>query len=263
MFERLVLYFSNREDYLDIGIISFFFTVISVFLVHRLVPFNVGGTQMAGLMVVLLTSLACAYPFVRHLLLQEQKEVENTWSESRLLRRHAEDMSLYLAFFVGTTLGFAASTFFVPGSFYSIQMQVLDSIGAPTGNFWNATFFWEIVTNNLWVFAVTFILTFFIASGVVFVLAWNASVLGVLIGDLSTSLLEVPILTIPYLPHGLLEIAGYVLAGIAGALLSYEAELVMFEEHDVDIDKTLVIDVATLLVLGVGCILVAGMIEVL
>lgn len=263
MFERLVLYFSDHEDYLDIAILSLFFTVISVFLVHRIVPFNVGGTELAGVMVVLLTSLACAYPFVRHTLLREQEEAEHRWSEVRLLRRHAEDLKLYLAFFLGSTIGFALSTFFVPDSFYTIQRQVLRSIGAPTGQIWASTFFMEIVKNNLWVFSVTFILTFFITSGIVFVLAWNASVLGVLIGTLSTSILEVPLLTIPYLPHGLLEIAGYILAGIAGALLSYEAEMVLFEKSDIETDITLSRDVFTMLVLGVVFILVAGAIEVL
>jgi len=263
MFERLVLYFSDREDYIDVGILSLFFTVISVFLVHRIVPFNVGGTELAGVMAVLLTSLAVSYPFSRHLLLREKQEVAKDWSETHLLKRHAEEIELYLSFFLGTTIGFAFSTFFVPDSFYTIQQDVLQSIGAPTGQVIGSTFFMEIVKNNLWVFAVTFILTFFITSGIVFVLAWNASVLGVLIGTLSSSIIEVPLLTVPYLPHGLLEIAGYVLAGIAGALLSYEAELILFEESDMSTDIVLSKDVLTLVILGVGCIVLAGIIEVL
>lgn len=262
MFERLILHLTNSDDYLDLGIISMFFTVVAVFLVHQVVPFRVGEQELAGVMVVLLTSLAVSYPFVRYLLQREQKEATERWAESRLLKRHAEEMNLYLSFFVGTTLGFATSTFFVPESFYSVQMQVLDSIGAPTGRFIGSPFLMEIITNNLWVFAVTFIITFFIASGVVFILVWNASVLGVLIGRLSSSLLEVPILTIPYLPHGLLEIGAYVLAGIAGALASYEAELILFEEDSADIDKVLTKDVITLLLIGVGLVIVAGIIEV-
>lgn len=263
MFERLVLCLSDSDDYLDLGILSLFFTIISVILVRQVVPFNVGGRELAGIMVVLLVSLAGAYPFVRHLLLREREEVEKEWSETHLLKRHAEDLNLYLAFFLGTTLGFAISTFFVPESFYSIQLQVLESIGAPTGQIMDSTFLMDIIQNNLWVLAVTFILTFFITSGVVFVLAWNASVLGVLIGTLSSSILEVPLLTLPYLPHGLLEIGGYVLAGIAGALLSYEAELIVFEEDSPVINRVLAKDVITLLALGVGMILVAGVVEVL
>lgn len=263
MFERLLLYFTDTDDYVDVFILSGFFTLLSVFLVYRVVPFRVGEQELAGVMAVLLTSLAMAYPFVRYLLIREQEEAKQRWTETQLLRRHAEDFTLYLSFFLAATLAFAVSTFFVPEQFYTIQMGVLESIGAPTGQFYSQAFLMQIINNNLWVFMVTFILTFFVTSGVVFVLAWNASVLGVLIGMLSRTLLEVPLITLPYLPHGLLEIGGYVLAGISGALLSYAVEQYMLEEVDWQTNVVILKDSLTLFVLGVGLILVAGVIEVI
>lgn len=265
MFERVVVYFTDNERYTDIAILSVFFTLISVVLVNNLVPFRVDGQELAGVMVVLITSLAVAYPFVHYLLRREQEEVKEQWAEPRMLRRHAEEFALYISFFLGCTVAFAISTFYVPDGFYDIQVQVLDSIGAPimTGQVIDSTFLMEIIINNLWVFLVTFILTFFVTSGVVFILVWNASVLGVLIGNLSQSLFEVPLRTLPYLPHGIPEIGAYVLAGIAGALMSYEAELYLFGEADKDHDYVLAKDALILLVIGIVAIFVAGVIEVL
>ncbi len=262
MFERIVVYFTDSDQYLDLGILSVFFTLLSVMLVNSLVPFRVGGQELAGIMTVLITSLAVAYPFVHYLLRREQEEIKERWSEPHLLRRHIEDFTLYMSFFLGCTIAFAASTFFVPNEFYTIQIQVLDSIGAPTGQVINTSFFMEIVANNLWVFFVTFVLTFFVTSGVVFVLVWNASVLGVLIGILSHSLTDVPIQTLPYLPHGIPEIGAYVLAGIAGALMSYQAELYMFGDENGH-RTVLARDALTLLSIGVMMVLGAGVIEVL
>lgn len=263
MFERLLFQVNDSENYLEITLLSFFFTLLSVFLVHRIVPFNVSGQNFAGVIAVLITSLAMAYPFVRHLLIEEQEVVQERWSEKTLLVRHGQDFALYLLFFLGSTLAFAVSTFFVPESFYAVQFNVLESIGAPTGNIANAGFFTTILENNLWVFAVTFVLAFFISSGVLFVLVWNASVLGVHIGGtLSDSIMHVPLFTLPFLPHGIFEIGGYILAGLAGAILSYEAELLVLEEGDVMANsKVLTKDVATLTVIGVACIVIGAGIE--
>jgi len=50
----------------------------------------------------------------------------------------------------------------------------------------------------------------------VFILVWNASVWGVFLSKIINTN---PIVALSYLPHRLLEMSGFVLAGIAGALL--------------------------------------------
>ncbi|MDY6769751.1 MAG: stage II sporulation protein M [Candidatus Nanohaloarchaea archaeon] len=262
MFERLVLRSSDSERYLDIFFLSLFFTVLSVLLVQHVVVFQVGGRNLGGVIAVLLTSLTASYPFVSYLLEEERMELQRDWAETKLLKRHAHQLELYLSFFLGSTTGFALSTFIAPESFYSVQLQVLESIRSPTGMAVGGVLFREIVRNNLWVFSLTFLLTFFIASGVLFVLAWNASVLGVLIGTTAGSALHVPALTLFYLPHGLLEVGGYVLAGIAGALLSYRAEAGMLGEGDAD-GSVITCDAAVLVAAGIAMILLAAAIEVL
>lgn len=262
MFERIVAQYTSDERYLDIAAASVVFTFLSIILVQHVMPFRVGGTDFGGLMAVLLTSLAVAYPFVKYLVKEERQEVVNRWSEKRLIRRHSKELELYLTFFLGTTVAFAVSTFFVPDGFYNIQMQVLSDIGAPTGQILGDPFFLRVLENNAWVFMVTFVMTFFVSSAVIFVLAWNASVLGVFIGDISAELIHVPIETLPYLPHGMLEIGGYILAGIAGALLSYEVEIIMLEGQDgVNVSRIITRDVIVLLAWGMLFVVLGAFIE--
>ncbi|MDY6768833.1 MAG: stage II sporulation protein M [Candidatus Nanohaloarchaea archaeon] len=260
MFERLVVRFNDSERFVDVFLLSVFFTVLSVLLVQHVVAFQIGSSNLAGVIAVLLTSLAVAYPFVSYLLEEEEMAVSKDWSEATLLKRHAHQLELYLSFFLGATVGFALSTFFVSQEFYSVQLQVLETVRSPTGMAVGGAMFTDIIANNLWVFSVTFLLTFFIASGVLFVLAWNASVLGVLIGQLASSAVEVPVVTIYYLPHGLLEIGGYVFAGIAGALLSYRVESGILD-GDVK-GQAVTWDALILIVIGVAMIVAAAVIEV-
>lgn len=263
MFERLVLRFSDSENYLDILLLSAFFTLLSILLVQHVIAFEVGGTNLGGIIAVLLTSLAVSYPFISYTVEQEREELRQRWGERKLLQRHARQMELYLAFFLGVTVAFALSTFFVSESFYFAQLEVLKSIRGPTGNVIGGGLVSAIIHNNLWVFGITFVLSFFLASGFLFVLVWNASVLGVLIGSLANSALHIPFITVLYLPHGLLEVGAYVLAGLAGSLLSYRIESDIFDEVDAEHRSAVTKDVAVMLFFGVLMILLAGVIEVM
>jgi uncharacterized membrane protein SpoIIM required for sporulation len=121
----------------------------------------------------------------------------------------------------------------------------------------------EILANNIRLFALTFFLSFFITAGVIFILVWNASVLGVFLVKISQTIWDLPLLTMVYLPHGFFEIAGYVLAGLAGGLLSHHFEHFVFEKNIGKRRFRIVwLDVVLLLAFGIFSILFAGLIEV-
>lgn len=263
MFERLVLELSDSESYLDVFLLSGFFTILSILLVQHLVVFRLDVIDLGGLVAVLLTSLAVSYPFVRYLIEEEQAELAQRWSEKKLLHRHAEQIELYMVFFLAVTLAFAVATFLVPESFFQVQFSVLESIRGPTGGATLQGAFMGIVTNNLWVFLITFVLTFFLSSGILFILVWNASVLGVLIGALANTALHIPYITLFYVPHGVLEIGAYVIAGIAGALLSYRVEADLYDDVDPGPKRAVTTDALLLIGIGIVLIVVAGGVEVI
>lgn len=77
----------------------------------------------------------------------------------------------------------------------------------------------EILRNNLVVLATTLVISLIYLTGSTFVVTWNASVLACIVGEI---LLERkhPIKIFGYLLHGFPEIVSYILAGIAGAIIS-------------------------------------------
>ncbi|MBI5354901.1 MAG: stage II sporulation protein M [Candidatus Aenigmarchaeota archaeon] len=130
-----------------------------------------------------------------------------------------------------------------------------------------ATNFWVIVQNNLWVFAITFLVSFFISAGGIFVLVWNASILGVFLSNLimGPGCPNVPAILSPtcYIVHGILEIIAYIIAGIAGSLFSKQFSLYFFRKiGNEEVFMRIWKDVTILVSIGVLLIFVAGAVEV-
>jgi len=263
-----------REEYKNNLLIIFFFalvfTILAVFLAKYLLPIN------QGLVSVFLVSLIASYPLIAYLRSEEKKEMIKRLSEEKLLIRHADELAIYMTFFLGVTFSFIISSFVFPESFFTVQIEVIEGIrgasirgasvdatGQMLGNAIISNLFERIITNNVWVFFLTFVVSFLFSAGMVFVLVWNASVLGVFLAKASESVLEIHMVALSYLPHGLIEIAAYTLSGISGALLSYQfSYFYTTKDYKKETFFRVVKDSATLVILGLICLLVAGIIEV-
>ncbi len=253
-----------REEYKDNLLAIFFFalvfTLLGVFLTKYVLPIS------QGLVSVFLISLIGAYPLITYLRSEEKKEMVKRISEGKLILRHSNELAIYLTFFLGVTFGFVISAFVFPESFFSIQIQIIEGIrGGPiSGNIIISNIFEKIISNNLWVFFLTFIISFLFSSGMVFILVWNASVLGVFIAKASGGVHNIHMLALSYLPHGLLEIASYILAGISGALLSYQfGYYYKTKKYNKETFLMVIKDAGVLILSGLLCLLFAGLIEVL
>jgi uncharacterized membrane protein SpoIIM required for sporulation len=75
---------------------------------------------------------------------------------------------------------------------------------------------WEsFFVNNVSLLLLLFIFSFVLGAGSVWLISWNASVIGVLIGyNLD------PLILIKILPHGIFEFGGYFFGAVAGGILS-------------------------------------------
>ncbi|MFB6075922.1 MAG: stage II sporulation protein M [Candidatus Aenigmatarchaeota archaeon] len=169
-------------------------------------------------------------------------------------------------------------------------------------------FLYGIISNNLFVFFITFLLSFVLSAGMVFILVWNASVIGVFFGkkiaaagvnaplSFVPNLLQLPwyvvgILMGPllskdrnsqiifssisivvihgmmsygiigYMPHGILEIGSYCIAGISGFLLSRHVEDYRKEGSKEFLELSE--DCFILLGIGLLMLILGGIIEVL
>ncbi|NYZ80119.1 stage II sporulation protein M, partial [Candidatus Micrarchaeota archaeon] len=221
---------------------------------------NITGSG-TGFLVVAFICIAAAPFMVRIFDIEEAKSD----SKKNFLGRHEEVIQVFAFFFVAVI--FASSLFFVlTGSSASSLMfgdQTLDlcskglindplcaqacstgALSGPvcaeasiTGNAiaFNPDFM-TILINNLTVLALAILFSLILGAGAVFLISWNATVIGVLIAkvaetpeiygsvNLGSPLMNyvaaLPITLLRILPHGIFEFGGYFFGAVAGGILS-------------------------------------------
>jgi uncharacterized membrane protein SpoIIM required for sporulation len=79
-----------------------------------------------------------------------------------------------------------------------------------------------IYSNNAMVLGWSILFSFVYGAGAIFLIAWNASVIGLVIGKelLATNAVRATMRAIGLLPHGLPEIVAYFIGAIAGGIIS-------------------------------------------
>ncbi|MCD6477892.1 MAG: stage II sporulation protein M [Candidatus Aenigmarchaeota archaeon] len=259
MLETLWLREEYKDNFLYIFLFGLIFTIVSAFVTKIVFP------SYEGLVSVFLVSLIGAYPMIRYLRKKEKDEMLKRLNEEKLLKRHGDELAIYLSFFLGVVFGFIVSAYVLPSSYFEIQENVISGIkSSVSGDIVNNTLLYSILSNNLWVFTLTFFISFLFSAGMIFILVWNASVLGVFLARTSEDIYHMHLLMLSYLPHGILEISAYILAGISGALLSYQIDFYFAKGP---YRKSAVIrvlkDSIILLMSGLGFLLLAGIVEVL
>lgn len=145
-------------------------------------------------------------------------------------RNHADIFGVYIFLFIGVLLAFAVFALLLPGiaanELFSGQLGAVGLAGKAADS--GASGFSHVFYNNFLVFCFAFLASFIYGSGSVFVIIWNASVWGVVFGSIareaSGSLLG-PLayfgkMMLAVSPHMITEASAYVLAAIAGGIVS-------------------------------------------
>ena len=221
MLDRFILKVEEGRKYILLVPITFVITIILAF-------FNkfIGGN---ALFLVAFVSLALAYPITSFARSMERKDIEEFNKSRNFFQRYEKELVVFLLMFCGVSLGFFASIPFISDFSYQeafagpINESVVagKSIGGYVAQ--SDSVFPLIFMNNLKVTFLTFILSFLLYSGLIFILVWNASVIVYTLHSFG-SYDKVLIMAISILPHGFLEIAGYIVAGLAGAILSFRLD---------------------------------------
>ena len=81
--------------------------------------------------------------------------------------------------------------------------------------------FTQIFLNNLKVLFFTILISIISLAGFLFMIIWNSSIVSYFIFLKTTTNTSALVLFLNLLPHGLLEIGGYVLGGLCGILISF------------------------------------------
>jgi uncharacterized membrane protein SpoIIM required for sporulation len=233
--------------------------------------------QLTGLFSVLFTIIPSVFFLTMYIKTEErmdEKDIESHYKKG-FWDRHDKDMMVFLLYFAGLTLAFALWAFVLPAGTFQIQTMKITEIRALSGTFLGTgnllesgslvegfagttgNFFLDILLNNLQVLAFAFIFSLLFGAGAVFIVVWNASILGVYIGRLSESILHIPGVSLSFIPHGIPEIGGYLLAGLAGGIIS----AAIIRGHKKEVILSVCVDALKLLGLGAVFILLGALIE--
>lgn len=239
---------------------------ISIQVSYRVIISNI-AFDPTGLFAVLFVILPSSY-FITHMIKKEElleEEYIREHHEKFFWVRHEKDIMIMMFFFLGLTMAFGFWSFIMPENLFQVQIAKINQIKGIAGSVTGAavedqaSFFSRILLNNLQVMGFSFFFSFIFGAGMVFIIAWNASILGVYVGaKLSETIWHIPVVTLGFLPHGIPEIAGFVTAGLAGGLLS----AAFIRNRDAHILKIIIFDSIKVMAIAVSLIFLAAAIEV-
>jgi len=233
-----------------------------------------------GLVMVFLTTLACTYLVQGTLYLEEEKEGTIT-SERLLLKEHGKALSFLMFLFFGFVVAFSFWYIVLPSemthTIFGLQEQTISAVNANvTGNFASSSTLAAIFINNVKVLLFTLLFAFFYGAGAVFILAWNAAVVGVAVGAFARNALAViaqevgfvgmgayfatySLGLMRYLTHGTFEILAYFIAALAGGIISIA---VVRHEFNTPKFKRVLLDSVDLIVISVVILAFSALVEV-
>ncbi|MFH1399662.1 MAG: stage II sporulation protein M [Candidatus Woesearchaeota archaeon] len=237
--------------------------------------------DQASLVMVFLTVMACIPLVYNTIKLEELKDLKIE-KESILIKEHGKAIAFFMFLFFGFTLAFALWYTVLPSeilhSAFSTQTQTISSLNSQvTGNaFMKFGAFNRILFNNLKVLIFCILFAFLYGVGAIFILAWNASVIGVAIGNFIRSNLGayaeaahlvkigsylhvISLGLLRYSIHGIPEIMAYFVAGLAGGIIS-----IAVIRHDMGTEKFehIVLDSSELIVISLIFVFLAAFLEV-
>ncbi len=256
-------------------LLGFFYCSISI-----LIALTIFRSQSSMIM-VFLTVMAC-FPLVYNTIKMEEKKDLGDLKEKTLLKEHSKALMVFMALFLGVALACTLWYVVLPTDTVSIlfqtQSDTISSINSKVTGHQIAlgSHFLSIFLNNIYVLILCIVLSFVYGSGAIFILTWNASVIGVAMGNFIRSNLAyystligfekvgqyfqvISIGLLKYVIHGIPEILAYFVAGLAGGIIS-----VAVIRHDFGTRKFdhIILDAADLLLLSLFLLFIAGLLEV-
>ena len=242
--------------------------------------------DMSSMVMVALTAIA-AVPLMYNTIKFEEAKESTSLSEKKLLMEHSKAIMVFVMLFLGMTLGMTLLYLFLPAfvssgqvsHLFSNQIQTFKTInpghqitGQVTGT--SGDVFLKIFMNNLKVLVFCIVFSLLYGAGAMFVLSWNASVIALAIGNvIHTGLVATGaalsfgdyfhIIAIQgfsrYFIHGIFEFGAYIIAALAGGIIS--VAIIKKHFHGPNVEHV-ILDVSDLILASLVVLTFAAVIEV-
>ena len=254
--------------------LGFFYTSIAILFSSWIF------SEHSSLVMVFLIVMACLPLFYATAKMEEKKDL-NLDSEVSMLKEHSKAFSFFILLFLGITLACAIWYVFLPAetsaNAFSVQQATINQInGRVTGFVLTDGLFFKIFLNNIKVLVFCILFAFLYGVGAIFILTWNASVIGVAVGNfVRTKMADIAstlgafgaasyfhvfsLGMIRYFLHGGFEILAYFIGGLAGSIIS-----VAIIRHDFATKKfeKVIFDSANLLMIAFVLLFIGAIVEV-
>ena len=273
--EYLLNPFKAEKKPWEMFFIGFLYTSIGIFL--SLWIFR----NEASLIMVFMITLAALPIFYNTMKLEESKDMLMD-NETAILKEHNKAISFFMYMFIGITVACALWYSLLPtdtiNQLFDKQAGTIQAINNQvSGNvIHNLNVYWKIFFNNFKVLAFSILFSFVYGAGAIFILAWNATVIGAAIGNFiranistytnSLGFLEagnyfhvVSLGLLKYSVHGFPEIAAYFYGGLAGGILSVALIRKHFKTKKF---STIMVDFSELVLIAIGFLIAAAFLEV-
>lgn len=223
---------------------------------------------------IIIFAMVPAIPLVWLLLFKEEQKggaapckslMDAVEHEGSFLARHSVIIEVFSFFFLGALVAYAFWYAVLPPdtsqALFSDQLSELENIrGAFAGAVINPDRISFLFFHNLQVMALMFVFCLLYGVGSIYLLLWNASIIGVVLGEKlrAEGLLGIFHGFLSLVPHGIFEIAAYFVASLAGGILSI---CLMRGHWKLPGFKRVLVDVAMLAVIAVVLVGVGAFIE--
>jgi len=266
-------------------LLGFGYTTLAIFISFYIFE------AYSSIFMIFLSTLAIVPTIYKLMKMEEEKDLTDI-EENILLKEHSKAVKAFMYMFIGATLCFTfwyvvlsptmVSTLFHSQSstISSINSRVIEQVPASsiiTGHASNsAAVFSRIFFNNVKVLLFCILFSFIYGAGAIFILMWNASIVGVAIGSFIRSSLDALLTNgcgvgagttfcavssgiLRYTIHGIPEILAYFVAALAGGIISIA---VINHEFTSRKFEHILLDSADLLMLAIGILFIAALLEV-
>ncbi|MCK5629625.1 MAG: stage II sporulation protein M [Nanoarchaeota archaeon] len=223
-------------------------------------------TEHVSIIIVFFIVLMCSRIMYKTIKIEEKKDFKYS-SERKLLKEHSRALALFTFLFLGVAVCISLWYIFLPAETAStVFASQENSINIITGNAINPGYMLkDIFFNNLRLLCICIVFALMFGMGSIFIIAWNASVMGVVIGSFARNAIggnyfaTYSLGLLRYLTHGIPEIIAYFAAGLGAGIIS-----IAIIRHDYRSKKFkhVLMDSAGLIMLSVVILMVAALIEV-
>ena len=278
MLEMLISPKRAERQPFELFFVGVFYASLSILLVNWIFAQDSVLSKYSGILIVTFTVMF-SMPFVYYTIRYEEKKITRNRGMLALLKEHQNAIYVFLWLFLGFVVAFSFFYIMAPSTqSFKAQIETYCLINRPanfaecvsqygitdssvtTTSLTSLDRFFLIFSNNIYVMFFTLLFSLVFGAGVIFILAWNASVIAAAVGIFANSKISaLPLALSRFMIHGIPEIASYFIVALAGGIVS-----VAVIRHEAGTEKfwEVLQDSLNLIVLSIIVLLIAALIEV-